>query len=81
VQIQVSAPDPLKVAMLNVCRRLRPDRREARLVLRVHDELELEVLGDEQKPSWRGGMAPRLINGPRPVGYSRPRRGAQSVMY
>ena len=42
MQIQGSAADLIKVAMLNIYRRLRRDRHRARLLLQIHDELVLE---------------------------------------
>ena len=43
MQIQGSAADLLKVAMLNIHRRLRQEHRLARMLLTVHDELVFEV--------------------------------------
>jgi DNA polymerase-1 len=43
MQIQGSAADLLKLAMLNIHRRLRRERRLARMLLTVHDELVFEV--------------------------------------
>jgi DNA polymerase-1 len=45
--IQGSAADVIKIAMVNVERRLRRDGMAAALVLQVHDELLLEVRDDE----------------------------------
>ena len=52
MEIQGSAADLIKMAMLNIYRRLRKDKFEARLLLQIHDELvfeappgELEALG------------------------------------
>ncbi|NNM67217.1 MAG: DNA polymerase I [Spirochaetales bacterium] len=45
--IQGSAADIVKTAMLRVYRRLVAEKLEARILLQVHDELLLEVPGDE----------------------------------
>jgi DNA polymerase I len=45
--MQGSNADIIKVAMINIHRRLREEGRAARLVLQVHDELLLEVPGAE----------------------------------
>ena len=45
--IQGSAADIIKLAMLNVHRRLREEGMASRLLLQVHDELVLEVAPDE----------------------------------
>jgi DNA polymerase-1 len=47
MQIQGSAADLLKVAMVNIHRRLRREGRRARMLLTVHDELVFEVPPDE----------------------------------
>jgi DNA polymerase-1 len=47
MEIQGTAADVIKVAMLNVWRRLRDERRQARLLLQIHDELVFEVPPDE----------------------------------
>jgi DNA polymerase-1 len=47
--IQGSAADIIKVAMLNVHRRLRADGMRSRLLLQVHDELVLEVAAGERE--------------------------------
>jgi DNA polymerase-1 len=47
--IQGSAADIIKVAMLNVHRRLREDGMRSRLLLQVHDELVLEVAPGERE--------------------------------
>jgi DNA polymerase-1 len=47
MQIQGSAADLIKVAMLNIHRRLRREKRQARMLLTVHDELVFEVPSDE----------------------------------
>ncbi|MEW4569944.1 DNA polymerase I [Tautonia sp. JC769] len=45
--IQGSAADLIKRAMLDVDRRLRDDRREARMLLQIHDELVFEAPTEE----------------------------------
>ncbi len=47
MEIQGSAADLIKVAMLNVYRRLKSERLQARLLLQIHDELVLETPPDE----------------------------------
>jgi DNA polymerase-1 len=47
--IQGSAADIIKLAMLNVHRRLRADGMRSRLLLQVHDELVLEVAPGERE--------------------------------
>ena len=47
--IQGSAADIIKVAMLNVARKLREEKLDSRLLLQVHDELIFEVAIDEEK--------------------------------
>jgi DNA polymerase I len=47
MEIQGSAADLIKVAMLNIYRRLRAERRRARMLLQIHDELVLEAPADE----------------------------------
>jgi DNA polymerase-1 len=47
MEIQGSAADLIKVAMLNIYRRLHAERRRARMILQIHDELVLEVPADE----------------------------------
>ncbi|HEY6796683.1 MAG TPA: DNA polymerase I [Kineosporiaceae bacterium] len=47
--IQGSAADIIKVAMLRVDRALREQRLASRLILQVHDELVLEVVGGERE--------------------------------
>jgi DNA polymerase-1 len=47
MQIQGSAADLIKLAMVNIYRRLRREGRRARLLLQVHDELVFEVPPDE----------------------------------
>lgn len=48
--IQGSAADVIKIAMVNVDRRLRKEGWKSRLVLQVHDELILEVPEEELEP-------------------------------
>ena len=43
MEIQGSAADLMKVAMLNVHRRLTDDKFEAKMLLTVHDELVFEA--------------------------------------
>ncbi len=45
--VQGSAADVIKLAMLNVYRRLQRERRQARLLLQIHDELVLETPPEE----------------------------------
>ena len=47
--IQGSAADIIKVAMLNVARKLREEMLDSRLLLQVHDELIFEIAIDEEK--------------------------------
>jgi DNA polymerase-1 len=47
MEIQGSAADLIKVAMLNVWRRLKSEGRRARMLLQIHDELVFEVPPDE----------------------------------
>jgi DNA polymerase-1 len=47
MEIQGSAADLIKRAMLNLYRRLRRERRRARLLLQIHDELVFEVPPEE----------------------------------
>ena len=47
MEIQGSAADLMKLAMLGVHRRLRAESRRAKMLLTVHDELVLEVTPDE----------------------------------
>jgi DNA polymerase-1 len=46
--IQGSAADIIKVAMINVCRKLTAERLRSRVLLQVHDELVLEVAEGEE---------------------------------
>ena len=47
MEIQGSAADLIKMAMLNIYRRLRSEKRQARLLLQIHDELVFEAPPDE----------------------------------
>jgi DNA polymerase-1 len=47
MEVQGSAADLMKLAMLNVFRRLRKEQRRSRMLLSVHDELVLEVPPEE----------------------------------
>jgi DNA polymerase-1 len=47
MEIQGSAADLIKMAMLNIHRRLREENRAARLLLQIHDELVFEVPPEE----------------------------------
>jgi DNA polymerase-1 len=49
MQIQGSAADLIKVAMVNIHRRLRKERRQGRLLLQIHDELVLEMPPEERQ--------------------------------
>jgi DNA polymerase I len=67
MEIQGSAADLIKVAMLNVHRRLKHERRQARMLLQIHDELVFEVPPDELQAVSRlvhdemtGALATRL---------------------
>ena len=45
--IQGSAADMIKLAMISISRRLRDERREAKMILQIHDELVFEVPAGE----------------------------------
>jgi len=47
MEIQGSAADLIKVAMLNIYRRLKRDKVPARMLLQIHDELVFEVAPGE----------------------------------
>jgi DNA polymerase-1 len=47
MEIQGSAADLIKVAMLNIYRRLRQEGRQARMLLQIHDELVFEAPPEE----------------------------------
>jgi DNA polymerase-1 len=47
MEIQGSAADLIKLAMLHIHRRLRQEQRRARMLLQIHDELVFEVPPDE----------------------------------
>jgi DNA polymerase-1 len=50
MEIQGSAADLVKLAMLHVYRRLKGEGRQARMLLQIHDELVFEVPPDEFAP-------------------------------
>ena len=67
MEIQGSAADLIKVAMLNVHRRLRKENRRTRLLLQIHDELVFEVPPEERETACKlvreemtGALAERL---------------------
>src|SRR5439155_3373303 len=47
MEIQGSAADLIKLAMLNIHRRLQEERRRARMLLQIHDELVFEAPPEE----------------------------------
>jgi DNA polymerase-1 len=47
MEIQGSAADLIKLAMLHIHRRLRQEKRQARMLLQIHDELVFEVPPEE----------------------------------
>jgi DNA polymerase-1 len=47
MEIQGSAADLIKLAMLNIHRRLQQEQRQARMLLQIHDELVFEAPPDE----------------------------------
>jgi DNA polymerase-1 len=47
MEIQGSAADLIKLAMLHIYRRLKEEKRRARMLLQIHDELVFEVPPDE----------------------------------
>jgi DNA polymerase-1 len=49
MEIQASAADMIKLAMLNVHRRLKSEKRQAKMLLTVHDELVFEAPPKEVK--------------------------------
>jgi DNA polymerase-1 len=57
MEIQGSAADLIKVAMLNIHRRLRNERHQARMLLQIHDELVFEM------PPAERDVACRLVRG------------------
>ena len=61
LEIQGSAADLLKVAMLNIHRRLKGEKRQAVMTLSVHDELVFEVPDDELKAV--AGLVREEMNG------------------
>lgn len=50
MQVQGSAADLIKLAMLNLHRRLRRENRMAQMLLQIHDELVFEAPPEEVKP-------------------------------
>jgi DNA polymerase-1 len=50
MEIQGSAADLIKLAMLHIYRRLKGEKRRARMLLQIHDELVFEVPPDEFGP-------------------------------
>jgi DNA polymerase I len=48
MQIQGSAADLIKIAMLNIHRRLEREHRQARMLLQIHDELVFELPPEEK---------------------------------
>ncbi len=48
MQIQGSAADLVKVAMVKIQRRLQRERRRMRMLLQIHDELVFEVPPEER---------------------------------
>jgi DNA polymerase-1 len=50
MEIQGSAADLIKVAMLHIYRRLRQERRRSLMLLQIHDELVFEVPPEELEP-------------------------------
>ena len=55
MEIQGSAADLIKLAMLNVYRRLKADKLQAKMLLRVHDELVFEAPPEEVPDGGRPG--------------------------
>src|SRR5262249_53740905 len=49
MEIQGSAADLIKIAMLNIYRRLKKENRQARMLLQIHDELVFETPPEELK--------------------------------
>jgi DNA polymerase-1 len=49
MQIQGSAADLIKVAMVNIHRRLKKEKRRGRLLLQIHDELVFEMPPEERE--------------------------------
>ena len=47
MEVQGSAADLIKLAMLNIHRRLRQEKRRARMLLQIHDELVFEAPDEE----------------------------------
>jgi len=59
--MQGTAADLIKLAMIAVQRALDDERRTARMILQVHDELVLEV--PEAEVDWAREAIPRLMAG------------------
>ena len=49
MEIQGSAADLIKLAMLNIHRRLREEKRRGRMLLQIHDELVFEAPPEEME--------------------------------
>jgi DNA polymerase-1 len=47
MEIQGSAADLIKIAMVNIHRRLKKEKRRARMLLQIHDELVFEAPPEE----------------------------------
>ena len=48
--IQGSAADIIKIAMINIHKKLLENKMQSKLLLQVHDELVFEILKEEEKP-------------------------------